>query len=101
MIYFEVITTLAENLEPLSYIFYSFSHTTNSALKKYILKNTEQQQVYATVTDKHSNIVNNAMPGIRQYYIEIKLDASKELHTIQISKNQYTSIVIIRLLIQN
>lgn len=32
--------------------------------------------------------------------IEI-LDASKELHTIQISQNQYTSIVIIRLLIQN
>lgn len=70
-------------------LFFNFS---SSALEKYISKNTEQAQVYATVTDKHSNIVNAAMPGIRQYYIEVKLDTTDQKQTIQIPKNQYQSI---------
>lgn len=67
-------------------LFFTFS---SSVLEKYISKNTEQKQVFATVTDKHSNIVNAAMPGIRQYYIEVELDTNNQKQTIQISENQY------------
>lgn len=70
-------------------LFFNFS---SSALEKYISKNTEQKQVYATVTDKHSNIVNAAMPGIIQYYIEVKLGTNDQKQTIQISENQYYAI---------
>lgn len=70
-------------------LFFTFS---SSVLEKYISKNTEQKQVFATVTDKHSNIVNAAMPGIRQYYIEVELDTNNQKQTIQISENQYYAI---------
>lgn len=67
-------------------LFFTFS---SSALEKYISKNTEQKQVFATVTDKHSNIV---MPGIIQYYIEVKLGTNDQKQTIQIPENQYYAI---------
>lgn len=70
-------------------LFFTFS---SSVLEKYISKNTEQKQVFATVTDKHSNIVNAAMPGIRQYYIEVELDTNNQKQTIQIPENQYYAI---------
>lgn len=70
-------------------LFFTFS---SSVLEKYISKNTEQKQVFATVTDKHSNIVNAAMPGIREYYIEVELDTNNQKQTIQIPENQYYAI---------
>lgn len=62
--------------------------------KKDIVENTEQSEVYTTVTDKYTKTIRIGKRWIKQYFIDVKLENQKETHKIQISGTEYSSIEI-------